>query len=203
MKTELKETRESMVALGSLEQRHAALQLSWEESAQDYRLNRLAVAWLQGLVEGIDQIDIGAWMEMTLAYLSRLTGRRPAPGLTLPLPQVGGQGKIRPPRMEEGRGPQAAAPAVDPQILRQAPPRLRYLAARLALSAIQSQEGLAQVPLIAFNPGLPDGSSYRDYLLDTLEEWALGTGGQLVYFTGDKTLISLASGRRMNMSVWG
>lgn len=202
MKTELKETRESMVALGSLEQRQAALRLSWEESAQDYRVNRLAVAWLQGLMEGIDRIDMSAWMELTLAYLGRLTGRRPAPGLNLPLPQVG-QGKIRPPRMEEGRGPQKAALAADPSFFRQAPPSLRYLAARLALTAIQSQEGLPQVPLIAFNPGLPDGNSYRDYLLDVLEEWALGTGGQLVYFTGDKTLISLASGRRMNISVWG
>ncbi len=80
-----------------------------------------------------------------------------------------------------------------------APPSLRYLAARLALSQFQGQEEGRGGPLLLIEPALMAGSSPREHLLNALEEWTLETGRQVVYFTEDESLIGLAQARKMNL----
>ena len=46
-----------------------------------------------------------------------------------------------------------------------------------------------------------DLSTRKAYLLDSLEVWALETGRQVLYFSLDDKLISLARERRMTIGV--
>ncbi len=199
LKERLKEARESTVTLASLGQRQAVMEQSLEERALDYRQNRLALAWMDTLLRGLDQIDIQAWMNLTLAYLGRLTGRRPGAAPLSSLPPLT-QAKIRPPRMGGAKRAETAATG-DPSLFGAVPRILTYLAARLALSALPDRTAWSQVPLILLEPDLPDISTRKAYLLDSLEVWALETGRQVLYFSLDDKLISLARERRMTIGV--
>ena len=199
LKERLKEARESTVTLASLEQRQAVLRQSLEERALDYRQNGLALAWMETLLTGLDQIDIQAWMNLTLAYLGRLTGRRPGASSTPSLPPLT-QAKMRPPRMGGARKTEVSAIG-DPSLFGTVPRVLSYLAARLALSGLPDRTAWSRVPLILLEPELPDILTQKAYLLDSLEVWALETGKQVLYFSRDDKLISMARERRMTIGM--
>lgn len=197
-KRRLSQSREAAVSLGSLEQRRKVLLQSLRDAEDEYERAGTAAAWLEELLNSWDGLDPGAWMEKSVGYLHRLMGRRPAgAGLA---GEVGGKGRgLRAPRVAGGQASPKAAEILAMSFFMDAPPSLRYLAARLALSQFQGQEEGRGGPLLLIEPALMAGSSPREHLLNALEEWTLETGRQVVYFTEDESLIGLAQARKMNL----
>lgn len=201
MKKELKEARETTLSQAALKLQEAALRQSWEEEKGDYQETLLAASWLEEILAGEDRLDFEAWMDLTLHYLARLTGRRPQGPPSLPQ-LADGPGGIRPPRLSlEKTGAREVVEPADRSLFKTVPAPWPYLASRLAQAALEGRKGQAQ-PLLWVNPSLPAGRQNRDYLLDSLEEWGLATGGQSIYFTDDPVLLAMAGDRRIKIYAW-
>ena len=197
-KEKLKTSRESVLALGGLERKCQALSESYQSTVHDYVCIRGAIGWLKEILSQWTKIDVMAWMSLSAGYLNRLTGRRPE-GQPLSLPGVTPRERIRPPRFSPARSKADQAGAAGLSAFSTAPQSARYLAIRLALIAAQIKSGWPGTPLLFFDPEIPAGRAQRENILSTLEEWSMETGLQIIYFSDDQQLVSIARAREMTI----
>ncbi len=124
---------------------------------------------------------------------NRLLGRRVSGAVTLPVEEA--RPKIRTPRFAGQDNPEEKR-AVDSVAILGASPDLRYLGARLALA--KSQPAFLSLPLILIGPMIRSGRVAHDDLFNTLVEWTLETGNQILWFTQDSALVSIAKARNID-----
>lgn len=190
---QMSETRSSQVTMGSLAQREKALAQSLEEAFLElYRLDA-AWAWAREIDSSGELTDAEAWMRQTGDFVNRLLGRRVSGAVILPVEEA--RPKMRAPRFA-GQDKSEDKRAVDVPAILGASPDLRYLAARLAL--VKSQRAFLSLPLILIGPIIRSGRVARDDLFNTLVEWTLETGNQVLWFTEDPALVSIAKARNID-----
>jgi hypothetical protein len=194
----LTDSREALVMMSSLQRKHDTLSDALIAALDDFHRMNAAAAWLKELLGQWKEIDPVSWMIRSSAYLSRMTGRRP--GRSRPTPV---EGKVRSPRLAGAPLPGRPAGLIDHDLFAAAPQSARYLALRLGLAALETQAKESTSPLFLLEPSIPSGYSQIQYFVDTLEEWAMETGRQLVCLTANQVLISLAEERKMNIYYLG
>jgi uncharacterized protein YhaN len=87
--------------------------------------------------------------------------------------------------------------SLDPNAFNQTTAEQNYLALRLAW-ATQCLSGMPEgSPIFLMAPTIPHEYSQMVELVNTLEEWALETGRQAVFFTTDSYIIDIALSRNL------
>lgn len=193
LKDQISHTRNAQVTMGSLSQQYEALSRSLDEARVElYRLDA-SIAWGSELDSLYETLDPFEWVARTGDYINRLLGRRSSVDSARAMPERGP--RVRTPRLA-GQAPPKEKRAIDEKALMAATPELRYLAARLALAG--SDPSQARIPLLLIGPVIRRGIVNDEDLFNTLVEWTLETGNQLLWFTADTALVSIAKARNIN-----
>lgn len=185
--------REARIDLGGQARRRDSLTESFEEAVEDYFTLNAAVAWLRETLGQWKSLDPSTWLGLSARYLNRMIGRRPPANPSSPV-----RGGVRTPsRLGRVNARELSAGAAVP--FAEVPQAIRYLALRLGLAAGRQDPGGRKEPLILIDPINPQSTLQADYLLNSLEEWCMETGRQMVYLTDHKHLIELIQERKMNL----
>ncbi len=191
-------SRESSVRATSLRNRSAMLERSITEMENDFSKLCKSIAWLDQVLETWHEIDdIMTVMAKSVRYVGRMSGRRT--GDTLPMMPLDSpvQRVRRPGFLEHAISPYASPVSIDPDVFKQTSAEQNYLAFRLAWATQRLSTMPEGSPLLFMDPAIPSEYSQMEELVNALEEWALETGKQVVFFTTASYISNIAMNRNM------
>ncbi|NMB28768.1 MAG: hypothetical protein GX991_01755 [Clostridiaceae bacterium] len=192
-------SKESSVKVAGLNNRFAMLENSIAEMKNDFsRLNK-SIAWLDRVLESWhEKEDIMTVMAKAVRYVGRMSGRRTGETFSMTSVDKPPVHKIRSPALLEQSISSHVSPiSLDPNAFNQTTAEQNYLALRLAW-ATQCLSGMPEgSPIFLMAPTIPHEYSQMVELVNTLEEWALETGRQAVFFTTDSYIIDIALSRNL------
>lgn len=192
-------SKESSVTAAGLNNRYAMLEKSMAELKNDYARLCKAIAWLDRTLETWFEIDdIMLTMAKAVRYLGRISGRRTGDTLPMmPIDETLVQRIRRPAFLEDSVVPFASPVSIDSDVFKQTSAEQNYLAFRLAWATQRFSTIPDGSPLLLMMPAFPSEYSHMEELVNTLEEWTLETGRQVVFFTTLNHVTDIARKRDM------
>lgn len=196
-KNTLSVSSEATIAAESLQKKCAMLRDSMNEMEKDFNNLGVSIAWLSQLLLVWDEIDVMEVMANTVRYSGRMSGKRL--GDTLPMKPIDlSKQTIRTPGLLEHKiTPYTPPISIDLAIFKKTPTEQNYLSLRLALASQHISSMPENAPLILMDPEIPQEYSRLEELINTLEEWTLETGQQIVFFTTHRIVREMAETRKM------